>query len=145
MNIEFDHTVLTRKQATTRRVLEMSTAVVLMTCATLAVCGFVVRGQAEGWPMDLRLGFSFLSVLTILFPFWLLPLPSFTNELDAKGRVRLQTLARRCPDLAPIVLAWLTDETLELRKEDLRACEEYVAEQKKSGISTSWRLAGRVS
>ncbi|RUT77762.1 hypothetical protein EOD14_35000, partial [Mesorhizobium sp. M7A.T.Ca.US.000.02.1.1] len=76
MNIEFDHTVLTKKQATIRRVLEMSTAVVLMTCATLALCGFVVRGAAEGWPMDLRAGTAFLSVLTILFPFWLLPLLS---------------------------------------------------------------------
>ncbi|MBS7545550.1 hypothetical protein [Ancylobacter oerskovii] len=145
MNIEFDHIVLTKKQATTRRALEMLTAIVLMTCATLAVCGFAVRGQAEGWPMDLRMGFAFLSALTVLFPFWLLPLPSFTNELDAKGRARLQTLARRWPELAPVIHAWLADETLELRKEDLRACEEYVAEQRKDRAGTSWRLAGRVS
>lgn len=146
MNIEFDHRVLTTKQATTRRVLEILSAIVLMTCATLALCAFVVRGAAEGWPMDVRLGTSFLSVLTILFPFWLLPLHSFTDGLDAKGRARLQVLARRCPDLAPVILAWLADETLELRKEDLRVCEEYVAEQKKDGRSgSSWRLQGRPS
>jgi hypothetical protein len=146
MNIHFDHRVLTAKQANMRRALEVVTTLLLMACAVAALCGFVMRGMAEGWPMDVRLGTAFLAVLNIVFPFWLLPLPSFSNTLDAHGLIRLQQVAQRHPELAEIIFEWLQNPDLELRREDLAACQQYVEELKEQGRATRGLcLQGRVS
>ncbi len=146
MNIEFDHRVLTAKQATFRRVLELTTTVLLMLCTVAALCGFIARGMAEGWPLDVFGGAVFLGVLLVVFPFWLLPLPSFNNALDAHGRIRLQQLAQRHPELSETIFAWLKNPDLELRREDLAACQQYIEELQPEGrVTRGWSLQGRVS
>lgn len=145
MSIDFNHRVLTKKQANFRRALEVATLVLLVACSVGAMCGFVIRGVSEGWPTDVGIGAVFLGTLIVVFPFVLLPLPSFNNALDAQGYVRLQQLAARHPELAETILGWLRDPTLELRRDDLTACREYIEELQADGKALrGWRLQERV-
>lgn len=146
MNLEFDHQVLTKKETAVRRAAEIGAITLFYVAATGAFAGLVLQGIACAWNLEARFALAFMALIIFVSPYWFLPLPSSGQVLSAAGRVRLQKLAGETRELAPVIQAWLRDDNLVLRREDLAACEEYAQELRNEGREIrGWQLQGKVS